>query len=57
MATKVTSTMQFDIRKFNGRNNFNIWCIKMLALLVQQGLFKALKGVDSLPKGMNDEDK
>jgi cell division cycle protein 20 (cofactor of APC complex) len=57
MATKVTSTMQFDIRKFNGRNNFNIWCIKMHALLVQQGLFKALKGVDSLPKGMNDEDK
>jgi hypothetical protein len=29
----------------------------MHALLVQQGLFKALKGVDSLPKGMNDEDK
>jgi hypothetical protein len=29
----------------------------MHALLVQQGLFKKLKGVDNLHKEMNDEEK
>lgn len=57
MATKVTSTTKFDVEKFNGVNNFNMWCIKMHTLLIQQGLFKALKGVDSLFKEINDEEK
>lgn len=57
MATKVTSATKFDVKKFNGMNNFNMWRIKMHTLLVQQGLFKALKGVDNLSKEINDEEK
>lgn len=57
MATKVTSATKFDVKKFNGMNNFNIWRIKMHTLLVQQGLFKALNGVDNLSKEINDEKK
>lgn len=34
-----------------------MWRIRMCALLVQQNLVQALKNVDDLPKGMNDEEK
>ena len=49
--------MKFDVKEFNGRNDFNMWCINMLAMLVQQDLFKTLKGVDSLAKEMDDGKK
>lgn len=57
MVTRVTSAVKFDVNKFNGRNYFNIWRIKICTLLVQQSFFKALKSVDNLPKKMNDEEK
>lgn len=49
--------VKFDVNKFNGRNGFNMWCIKICALLVQQSFFKALKSVDNLPEEMNYEEK
>ena len=49
--------MKFDVKEFNGRNDFNMWCINMLAMLVEQDLFKTLKGVDSLAKEMDDGKK
>jgi hypothetical protein len=51
MATK------FDIEKFDGRNNFNLWRVRMKALLVQQGQSKALKGKEALSKLLKEEDK
>ena len=36
-----SSTMgstKFEIEKFNGKNDFGLWRLKMRALLVQQGL-------------------
>jgi cell division cycle protein 20 (cofactor of APC complex) len=57
MAIKVTLTMKFDVEKFNGMNDFNLWRIRLHNLLVQQGLFKVLKGIDCLPKRMDDKDK
>lgn len=41
--------MKFVIKKFNSRNDFNLWRIKMCTLLVQQDFFKVLKGVENLP--------
>ena len=32
---KSTTTTKFEIDKFNGRNDFNLWRLKMRALLVQ----------------------
>lgn len=49
--------MKSDIEKFNGRNDFNLQCIKMHALLDQQGLFKELKDVNIFFKGKDDEEK
>ncbi|KAK3418389.1 hypothetical protein EUGRSUZ_H04348 [Eucalyptus grandis] len=43
------SERKFEIEKFNGRNNFGLWSIKMRALLTTQGLAKALDGEDELP--------
>jgi hypothetical protein len=48
---------KFDIEKFDGRNNFNLWRVRMKALLVQQGLFKALKGKDALPESLTEDEK
>lgn len=35
-------SMKYDIEKFNGRNDFGLWRIKMRAILIQQGLIDAL---------------
>jgi transposase InsO family protein len=51
MATK------FDIEKFDGRNDFNLWRVRMKALLVQQGLSKALKGKEALSESLKEEEK
>ena len=48
---------KFEVEKFDGRNDFSLWHVKMCALLVQQGLSKALKGKDALPTTMYDEEK
>lgn len=40
---KMSST-KFEIEKFNGKNNFELWKLKMRDLLVQQGFQKALDG-------------
>ncbi|KAL5798927.1 hypothetical protein ACOSQ2_003747 [Xanthoceras sorbifolium] len=48
---------KFDVKKFNGENAFSLWRVKIRALLVHQGLAKALKGKDALPKSMSDKDK
>ena len=38
------SSSKFEIEKFSGKNNFELWKLKMRDLLVQQGLQKALDG-------------
>jgi hypothetical protein len=44
------------VEKFNGKNNFELWKLKMWDLLVQQGLQKALAGKSKKPTSMTDED-
>ena len=47
---------KFEVEKFDGRNNFSLWHIKMRALLVQQRLSKVLKGIEALLTTMSDEE-
>lgn len=42
------ASKKVEIERFTEKTNFNLWKIKMCALLVQQGLVEALKGKDSL---------
>ena len=44
-----TQSAQFEIEKFNGKKNFEIWKVKMHDLLVQQGVAKALLGKAKQP--------
>lgn len=37
------STAKFEAEKFNGKGDFNLWKIKMQAILINQGLMAAIK--------------
>ena len=56
MAANVSST-KFEIEKLTGKNSFSLWRVKMLAILVQQGLVKGLGGRDKLWYSFSDERK
>jgi len=49
-------TTKFEIKKFNGKGNFDSWQKRVKALLLQQGLHKALQGKLSKHAGTLDED-
>ncbi|KAK3007741.1 hypothetical protein RJ639_014050 [Escallonia herrerae] len=51
-----TST-KYDLEKFDKSNDFNLWRMKMRAILIQQGLLKALKGKQGLPDTMFNDEK
>ncbi|GJY13619.1 hypothetical protein Tco_0382928 [Tanacetum coccineum] len=51
MASSIT---RFDIEKFDGKNDFGLWQIKMCALMVQQGCDAAL---ETLPVDMEAGEK
>jgi hypothetical protein len=53
---KKMQSAKFEIEKFNGKNNFEIWKVKMHDLLVQQGVVKALLGKAKKPTSITDED-
>ena len=38
-------TPKINLEKFNGKNDFNVWKVKMEALLVTQGLSDAIQPV------------
>ncbi|KAJ0860808.1 putative RNA-directed DNA polymerase [Helianthus annuus] len=48
---------KFELEKFDGRNDFSLWRVKMRALLVHNGVVDALKGEDKLPEGLTDKEK
>ena len=51
-----TQSAQFEIEKFNGKNNFEILKVKMYDVLVQQGVAKALLGKSKQPYTMTDDE-
>ena len=51
------ASVKYKVKKFDGRNSFSLWRIKMRALLMQQGLLKVLSGKGKLPEFMSDDEK
>jgi hypothetical protein len=51
-----TQSAKFKIEKFNGKNNFEIWKVKIHDLLVQQGMVKALLVKTKQPATITNED-
>ena len=52
----MTST-KYKIEKFDRRNSFNLWRVKMQGFLVQQDMLKVLSGKDKLPESMSEDEK
>ncbi|GJV32128.1 retrovirus-related pol polyprotein from transposon TNT 1-94 [Tanacetum coccineum] len=50
----MSSITKFDVKKFNGSNDFGLWRVKMRCLLIQHGWEAAL---DPFPRTMTDADK
>ena len=46
------STIKLDIEKFDRSVNFRLWQVKMRAILIQNGVQKAIDGVEKMPKRM-----
>ncbi|GKV16510.1 hypothetical protein SLEP1_g27143 [Rubroshorea leprosula] len=53
----MASGAKYEIEKFNGGKNFNLWRLKMRAMLIQQGLWKALEKEGKLPETLPEEKK
>ncbi|KAK3023754.1 hypothetical protein RJ639_044463 [Escallonia herrerae] len=51
-----TST-KYDLEKFDGSHDFSLWRMKTRAVLIQQGLLKALKGKQGLLDTMSADEK
>ena len=52
---KVQSS-KFEVEKFNGKNKFELWKLKMQEILVQQGLQKSLEGKTKKLASMTNKD-
>ena len=47
---------KFEVEKFTGKKNFALWKLKVVDLLVHQGLHKELDGVKKKPASMTYSD-
>ena len=46
--------MKLDIEKFDRNTNFSLWQVKMKAILIQNGVHKALEGDERKPIGLSE---
>jgi hypothetical protein len=53
---KKMQSVKFEIEKFNSKNNFDIWKVKMHDLLVQQGVVKVFLGKAKQLTSITDDD-
>ena len=44
--------MKLDIEKFDRNANFGLWQVKIKAILIQNGVQKAIDRVEKMPLGM-----
>ena len=51
------SSRKFDIEKFTTKSDFDLWRIKMKALLVHQGIQDALLGEEALSNNLSKKEK
>ena len=46
------STIKLDMEKFDRSVDFGLWQVKMKDILIQNGVQKAIEGVDKMPEGI-----
>ena len=55
MASKTTTTTKFEVEKFDEKSNFLLWKIRVTSLLMKEGIYKALLGIEKKPSKMEDD--
>jgi len=55
MASKMITT-KFEVKEFDGKNNFLLWKMWVTMLLVKEDTHKALVGVEKKPSKMEDDE-
>ena len=56
MASKTTTTTKFEVEKFDGKSNFLLWKMRVTSLLVKEGTYEALLGIEKKPSKMEDDE-
>jgi len=54
MTSNTTTITKFEVEKINGKSNFLLWKMRMMALLVKEGTHMALLGAEKKPSKMED---
>lgn len=54
--SRITMLTKYNIKKFNGKNDFHLWKMKMEAIMIQQGADKALVPLNELPSTMTEKE-
>ena len=52
----MAASMKYVVEKFDGKNSFSLWKVKMKAMLVQQGIQKTLMGRNQLPDTLSESE-
>ena len=55
MASKM-AIMKFEVEKIDGKNNFLLWKMWVMALLMKEGTHKVLLGEEKKPSKIEDEE-
>ena len=55
MRSIATTSLLFDVEKFDGIGSFNLWQIKMRATLTQKGLKRVLLGKEKMPSTLTED--
>jgi len=56
MSSKATTTIKFEVEKFDGKSNFLLWKMRVTSLLMKEGIDKALVGIKKKPSKMEDDE-
>ena len=55
IASRAVTTKVEEVEKFDWRNNFLLWKMRVMTLLVNEGTHNALLGAEKKPSKMGDE--
>ena len=56
MASKMTTTIKFEVEKFDGMSNFLLWKMRVTLSLVKDGTHKALLDIEKKSSKMGDDE-
>ena len=56
MASKMSMTIKFEVKKFDGKSNFLLWKMWVTLLFVKEGTHKTLLSIEKKPSKMKHDE-